>query len=356
MPESYAALKRWALRERHLLSLHVDLTAQCPLRCVHCYLGAHQDPGLPQEILLDVLDQAAALGALFLLFSGGEPLLRPDLLELVTAARARRFAVSLATTGIGLSPTMARALVGLGLLEVGISLYAAEPAAHDRVTRQRGSWEQSVAALRLLRSLGQRVRIKAMVFAANAEQWRGLPAFAQAEGCGLSLDTLIFGAEGAGGEHLAEAQSLSSEQRLEVARAQQAWNRSRSRAGPTLAAAGLDDPLCGAGRSALYLHPSGRVQPCMTWRRTLGRVPADSLAQIWDAAAPLAALRRRDMDGCAQCPSAPHCAVCPGIQEQLAGDPRRPAAQVCDRNRTWLQAGEEAGSDGSGGAPPEPCA
>src|SRR6266478_1120374 len=82
------------------LSAHVDLTYRCNERCVHCYLP-HDDRGeMTTAEYKDLLDQLADAGVFFLTISGGEPLLRKDLFEIIAHARALSFNVKLKTNAI----------------------------------------------------------------------------------------------------------------------------------------------------------------------------------------------------------------------------------------------------------------
>jgi len=82
------------------LGVQLDVTYRCNERCVHCYLD-HQDHGeLTTAEVFRALDQLAEAGTLFLIFSGGELLLRRDLFDILAYARRRGFDVKLKTNGI----------------------------------------------------------------------------------------------------------------------------------------------------------------------------------------------------------------------------------------------------------------
>ena len=90
-------------------SVQFDLTYRCNERCIHCYLD-HDDHGeLTTAEVKGMLDQLAAAGTLFLIFSGGELLLRKDFFELLAYARALAFDVKLKTNAILLGERRRRA-------------------------------------------------------------------------------------------------------------------------------------------------------------------------------------------------------------------------------------------------------
>ncbi|WP_036165499.1 pyrroloquinoline quinone biosynthesis protein PqqE [Massilia sp. 9096] len=104
--------------------LLAELTYRCPLHCAFCYNPLHYE-GVRNELTtgewVDVLRQARALGAVQLGFSGGEPLVRDDLEELVAEARRLGFYSNLITSGVGLTETRIAALKAAGLDHIQLS-------------------------------------------------------------------------------------------------------------------------------------------------------------------------------------------------------------------------------------------
>src|ERR1700740_3247146 len=102
---------------RSPLALIAELTHRCPLHCVYCSnpleLSTRVDE-LPTEVGARVFTEAAQAGVLQADFTGGEPLARPDIVELIGAARAAGLYVSLITSGIPLDEAKLEALVQVG--------------------------------------------------------------------------------------------------------------------------------------------------------------------------------------------------------------------------------------------------
>ena len=102
-----------------------NITRTCNLRCVHCYSDsdARKYPGeLSTEEAKRVIDDLASFRVPALLFSGGEPLLRPDLLELLEYATGKGLRITLSTNGTQIDGIIAAKLKALGLSYIGISL------------------------------------------------------------------------------------------------------------------------------------------------------------------------------------------------------------------------------------------
>ena len=123
----------------------------CPCACAMCPL-----PGRPHGIPLDlkgwsrVLDGLVTLGTPSVALTGGEPLTNPFLPELVAAAHERGLYTRLASTGIGLSPTLAEKLVEAGLDELGISLDSPSAEVVDLFRKRSGAHAAALEALSIL--------------------------------------------------------------------------------------------------------------------------------------------------------------------------------------------------------------
>ena len=118
-------------RRRAPISMYVAVTGRCPYRCAHCsaaglHEGQELDTRSVKKILADVQDMGTAIIGL----TGGEPLARADLAELIASIDDRSVSC-LFTSGAGMTPDRARELKRAGLFAVGVSLDSADPAAMD---------------------------------------------------------------------------------------------------------------------------------------------------------------------------------------------------------------------------------
>ena len=108
----------------HPLALIAELTHRCPLHCVYCSNPLELEARafeLSTEVWTRVLAEAGKAGVLQVDFTGGEPLARPDLTELIAGARAAGLYTNLITSGLGLNETRLQALVDRGLDHIQIS-------------------------------------------------------------------------------------------------------------------------------------------------------------------------------------------------------------------------------------------
>lgn len=151
-------------------SAHIEVSHLCNERCLHCFLP-HEGraetsfPAVPSVVNFDaILDKLVSLEFILLSLTGYEPLLNPQLPELVAMARKRRFFVRIKTNGLLLDRPLLHDLRQAGLGAVDFSLYSADPAEHDRITQVSGSFDRTVAAMRLCKENKINFRIGVVLF------------------------------------------------------------------------------------------------------------------------------------------------------------------------------------------------
>ena len=133
-----------------------NTTQACNIHCLHCYRDAGDS--LRDELTTDegrqLLNEAFACGFRIFVFSGGEPLLRPDLTELIRHAKSIGLRPVLGTNGILLTPEKVAELKQAGLAAAGISVDSVTAAKHDWFRQAEGAWEGTVAGIHACREIG----------------------------------------------------------------------------------------------------------------------------------------------------------------------------------------------------------
>jgi len=149
---------------------------RCNLRCVHCY-SQSRDIAYSGELSYDegrrMIDDLAQFGAPVLLFSGGEPLLRPDLYELIDYARKSGMRAVLSTNGTLITPEVATQLQAFGLSYVGVSLDGLEET-NDRFRGQQGAFAQALTGMRNCRAGGIKVGLRFTMNKRNVQDIDGI--------------------------------------------------------------------------------------------------------------------------------------------------------------------------------------
>jgi len=151
-----------------------NVTRRCNLKCVHCYSGS-EDRDYGNELTFEegkaLIDDLAAFGAPVVLFSGGEPLIRRDILDLIRYAVERGRRAVLSTNGTLITGSLARKLHELGLSYVGISLDGLERV-HDEFRGVSGTFARVMTAIRNCQAEGLKVGLR---FTINRRNYREIP-------------------------------------------------------------------------------------------------------------------------------------------------------------------------------------
>jgi len=151
-----------------------NVTRRCNLKCVHCYSGS-EDRDYGNELTPDegkaLIDDLAEFGSPVILFSGGEPLIRPDVLDLIGYATERGRRAVLSTNGTLISESLANRLKELGLSYVGISLDGLEEV-HDAFRGVAGTFGRVMRAIKNCKAAGLKVGLR---FTINKRNFRDVP-------------------------------------------------------------------------------------------------------------------------------------------------------------------------------------
>lgn len=266
----------------------------CNQRCLHCY-AAGQPMGESRELTTaewkDVLARLRAANIPQVTFTGGEPTLRGDLVELVDAAQW--FVTRLNTNGRLLTPQLCRALAEASLDSVQVTLYAADAEAHNALVGAPG-FDETVRGIRNAVDAGLIVSVNTPLCSLNRDYAATL-RFAAALGVRYATCSGLIPSGGAEGAE-SRATRLSAEELTEILQSAVAAAHELSMeldfTSPgwlpeqTLRALGLHlIPSCGACLSNMAVAPDGTVIPCQSWLggTALGNILTDDWDKIWQS-------------------------------------------------------------------------
>jgi 12,18-didecarboxysiroheme deacetylase len=149
-----------------------NMTRRCNLKCVHCYAKALDEHGkdeIDTAQAKTIIDDLAAYGAPVMLFSGGEPLVRKDLVELAHHAVSKGMRAVISTNGTLITPEKARELKSVGLSYVGISLDGGEDI-HDRFRGVPGAFKKALRGIENCQNEGLKVGLRFTINKRNASE------------------------------------------------------------------------------------------------------------------------------------------------------------------------------------------
>jgi PqqA peptide cyclase len=273
------------------LGLLAELTYRCPLHCPYCSnplnLGDYRDE-LTLEEWLRVLNEAHALGVLQLHLSGGEPLQRLDLVEIVARARKLGFYTNLITSALSLTPAKAALLKEAGLDHVQISIQAADSMLSDQIAGTP-SYHRKVEAARTVKKLGFPLTLNVVLHRQNIDQVAAILALAEE----LAADRLELANTQYYGWALHNRAALlptwdqlqRAEEIVRAARARFAEQMQIIYVIPDYYSRYPKPCMGGWGRQQLTVTPNGKVLPCPAAAQItalpIENVRQRSLSWIW---------------------------------------------------------------------------
>ncbi len=219
-----------------------------------------------------LLDEAASMGVLQTTFTGGEPLLRADILELIRHAVRLGLLVRLNSNGLLLTRRRVRELKQAGLVLCGVSLDHPRPDDHDRLRGVPGLYERAMRGIKLLHEAG--ILCQLQVYVSRETAGGGIRQII-ARGRELGLYSIfVFFAIASGRWHSAFDEVLTPEQEADV--------RSLQDVGfVNVELATTRTACCGFAKKLLYVNASGNVTMCPFVPYAMGNVRTESLGAIW---------------------------------------------------------------------------
>ena len=266
----------------------------CNQKCLHCYAAGQplsDTPELTTAQWKEILAKLRAANVPQVTFTGGEPTLRADLVELVEAAQW--FVTRLNTNGRLLTPELCRRLYEASLDSVQVTLYSHDPAIHNALVGAEG-FDDTVAGIRNAVDAGLSVSVNTPLCSLN-EDYAATVRFVHELGVRyVTCSGLIPSGSAEGAE--SRATRLTEEQLTDVLRravtAAEELEMEMDFTSPgwlkeeTLRSLGLTlVPSCGACLSNMAIAPDGGVIPCQSWlsSQPLGNILTDDWDKIWQS-------------------------------------------------------------------------
>lgn len=299
-----------------------NTTNQCNMFCEHCYrdAGARAEEELNTEEGKALLDEIAKAGFKIMIFSGGEPLMRPDIFELVEHAVKLGLKPVFGTNGTLITPEVAKKLKDAGTMGVGISLDSMSPQKHDKFRAYEGAWREATIGMKNCRDAGLAFQIHTTVVDWNYDEVTDLTDFAVAMG---AVAHHIFFLVPTGRAVQIEEESIRAEQyEALLTKLMEKQKTVDIELKPTCAPQfmriakemGMDLRFgrgCLAGTHYCIIGPKGLVQPCAYMNMDLGNVRETPFSEIWTNSPVFKELRTLDYKGgCGSCRYKKACGGC----------------------------------------------
>lgn len=318
--------------DRTPLSGGLEITSRCNLRCVHCYL---QDTSFTNELtyeqICNILDQIADEGCLWLLITGGEPLLRPDFADIYIYAKRKGFLITLFTNGTMLTSHIADLLKDDPPFRIEISLYGMTIDTYERITGVPGSFERCIRGINLLMERKLPLNLKTVAITLNKHEIQDMKKYAASLGIQFRFDPMINPT--LNGLTTSTMVRLSPQEIVELDMADEERASSWSEVCDSQWGAwGGDNRLytCGAGRKGFYITSTGELAECTIGRRTNYNLLRGTFHEGFYKAMPqILAQQRTRHSECQACPMIKLCGNCVSWADLECGDPEASVDFLC---------------------------
>jgi radical SAM protein with 4Fe4S-binding SPASM domain len=332
-----------------------NLTQRCNLFCAHCYISAAPGASAAGELSTDecrrvMADIARVNPGTFLILTGGEPLLRPDIFELAAEGREHGFTVVLGTNGVLLRQKQARLMKAHGVQGASLSLDSTDPGRHDAFRHLPGAWRGAVRATEALRAEGLDFSLHMSVTDWNVGE---IPAMIDlSRALGARVLNFFFLVRTGRGEGLTDIAPAQYEEILTYLARAQGAGRVADEAAPGSVGERREDPWsvpvgradgllirakcaphfrrvlyeldpaspllanyahgsCPAGKYYCRITPTGDVTPCPYMPVAAGNLREAGFAELWERAQVFTDLRTGPLGGrCGACEFREICGGC----------------------------------------------
>ena len=289
----YRALKCIAksnmLGRSYPLAVTLAVTYRCQLNCPHCSAGRRPRKGsteLTTEEMKRVIDECIDIGLSNITFTGGEPLVREDIFDLIAYVDGEKAITSMFTNGLLLTDDVLDKLKSAGLYSLFVSLDSADSAEHDRLRGHPGSFQAAVDGIERALSKGMMACISSYSSRSNVEQHHYERIHKLGKELGVSM-IILFDCVPTGTLLHDTSEMMTLEQKQVVGKynadafekginpmlASQAWQNS--------VVGYLSGIGCLAGHLQYYISAYGDVTPCDFSPICFGNVRQESIKSIW---------------------------------------------------------------------------
>lgn len=299
-----------------------NTTNACNMYCKHCYrdAGCKAEEELSTKEAKKLLDEIKKAGFMIMIFSGGEPLSRPDIVDLTAYAKKLGLIPVFGSNGTLLTKELAHDLKEAGAAGMGISLDSMDKAKHDEFRQFDGAWEGAVRGMKLCREAGIPFQIHTTVMDWNEHELEAITDFAVELGARAHH---FFFLVPTGRAKSIEEESLRAKSYEDVlTRIMKKQQEVDIELKPTCAPQFLRIAAemgvktrfhrgCLAGLSYCIISPRGKVQPCAYLNMEIGDVRKTPFDEIWKNSPVLNRLRTVEYSGsCGQCRYGKLCGGC----------------------------------------------
>ena len=290
-------------------NVYISLCSTCNLRCKHCYITDYNKNDMSFEDIKYLFEQLFSCGVKRINFSGGEILVRNDVLKIFKLASTLGFEYGFTTNGTLITKNLISCLKDYPPTNVNVSLYGHKADLHESITNSKCSFDKTTCAIKLLTSSGFNVNAKVMVTNQNYKYIEQIYNFLINLGTNIvSFDPNIYCKDN--GDQTPWKYRIS-EQDLMI------FDKSKFGRKKTYKQRKPNSLICNAGVDQIAIDSDGTVFPCSVFKLPIGNIKTSSLTSILATSKCLKEFfnfRVKNLPTeCRVCKGLPYCKICPGM-------------------------------------------
>ncbi len=291
--------------------------------CDHCYRESGEESlgELTTEQGKKLITEIKKAGFMIMIFSGGEPLMRPDIVELIAHAKNQGLRPVIGSNGTLLTEELAYKLKEAGAVRIGISLDSLDPKKHNKLRKYENAFEEAVRGMEICNKVGLEFQIHTTVMKWNLQEMEALTDFAVEKGA--KAHHLFFLIPTGRGLNI-ESDMLNEEEYEEVLnqvleKQKEVNIEIKPTCAPQFMRIAKEKEMnmrfskgCIAGISYCIISPKGDVQPCAYFDLRVGNVKEEAFDKIWKDSPVFEKMRTEEYSG--GCGICDHKSICGGCR------------------------------------------
>ena len=265
----------------------LQVTTKCQANCIHCSAARHKRTGEPELSTNDwkrVIRESERLGSVTIVFTGGEPLLRPDIFELIDWVDKDEAVALMFCNGLLLNAENVRKLTKAGLWAIHISIDSPDPSAHDEMRRVPGCYEKALDGLKRCKDAGLLAGISTYATPDRLRSGQVIEMIELAQEVGADEITIFDVVPTGKLLHNDRKHLLTDEDRDELCRIENHYNKEH-KLPFVITQAHVNGPTgngCYAGWCQFYMTAYGEMTPCDFTPLAFGNAQNESVESIWN--------------------------------------------------------------------------
>lgn len=324
-------LAQKAFKEEFFISCAFELTYRCNLQCVHCLNRGIEIEELGYKQICEIIDKLIKQGCLYFLFTGGEPFVREDFLDIYLYTKKKGGIITIYTNATLIDKAALKIFEKYPPRKIEISIYGIQASTHESVTQIPGSFEAMMRTIYVFKTMGINFSIKTMLITTNKDEFWEIKKFAEKLDVGFRYDPVILPRKDGDSSNLVYRLSpeefffdfeIKDKQRLD--QYVKKWKRLNKFRRPK-----EKIYVCSGGKWSCSIDPQGKIKTCIFSDMGYDLKKKGNIKEARDFFSQILNRGWNIDSKCKDCNIPPLCGNCPGKAEFVVNNPQGYVEYLC---------------------------